>query len=112
MAYNLVLQAHSKIYPVFHVFYLKKGVGENCRVQTPLPKLNSEGSIWHHSVVVLATQEHHLSQHTIKKSLPQWKYLQPKDATCELSALLQQFSIASLEDKAAFEWGGHVRVLP
>jgi hypothetical protein len=60
VAYKLALPATSKIHSVFHVFYLKKVVGHNCRVQTILSELDEEGSIWLQPKSVLNVHEHHL----------------------------------------------------
>ena len=60
VAYKLALPAHSKIHPVFHVSCLKKVMGSNCKVQTNLPELDEEGSIWLHPEVVLDTRERQL----------------------------------------------------
>jgi hypothetical protein len=46
VAYKIALPATSKIHLVFHVFSLKKVVGQNYRVQTILYELDDEGSIW------------------------------------------------------------------
>ena len=91
VAYKLALPAHSKIHPVFHVSCLKKVVGQNCRIQTKLPELDEEGSIWLHPEAVLSTRERQLRQRTIKEVLIQWKDTQPEDATWEPSTILQQF---------------------
>jgi MarR-like DNA-binding transcriptional regulator SgrR of sgrS sRNA len=46
MAYQLAFPSHSMLHLVFHVSYLKKVIGTNCQIQTNLPKLVEEGSIW------------------------------------------------------------------
>jgi hypothetical protein len=46
VAYKIALPTTSKIHLVFHVFSLKKVVGQNYRVQTILYELDDEGSIW------------------------------------------------------------------
>jgi hypothetical protein len=46
VTYKLALPSTSKIHLVFHVSCLKKMVGQNCKVQTIMPKLDEEGSIW------------------------------------------------------------------
>jgi hypothetical protein len=46
VSYKLALLSTSKIHPIFHVSCLKKVVDQNCRVQTILPKLDEEGSLW------------------------------------------------------------------
>jgi hypothetical protein len=91
VAYKLALPTHSKIHPVFHVSCLKKVVGSNCKVQTNLPELDEEGSIWLQLKVVLDTREHQLCQHMVQEVLIQWKYMQPEDATWEPTMILQQF---------------------
>jgi hypothetical protein len=46
VSYQLALPSHSKLHPVFHVSCLKKVIGTGCQIQTNLPKLAEEGSIW------------------------------------------------------------------
>jgi hypothetical protein len=58
VAYKLALPTHSKIHLVFHMACLKKVVGSNCKVQTNLPKLDEEGSIWLQPEAILDTREH------------------------------------------------------
>jgi hypothetical protein len=43
VAYKLTLPVVSKIHLVFHVSYMKKVVGHNCKVQTILLELDKEG---------------------------------------------------------------------
>jgi hypothetical protein len=83
VTYKLALPTHSKIHPVFHVSCLKKVVGSNCKVQTNLPELDEEGSIWLQPEAVLDTRECQLCQCMIKEVLIQWKDMQPEDATWE-----------------------------
>jgi hypothetical protein len=66
-------------------------VGSKCKVQTNLPELDEEGSIWLQLEVVLDTKEHQLCQCMINEVLIQWKDMPPKDATWEPTMILQQF---------------------
>ena len=66
VAYKLALPVTSKIHLVFHVSYLNKVVGQNCRVQTILPKLDEEGSLWLQPESIINVCEHHFHGITIK----------------------------------------------
>jgi hypothetical protein len=57
VAYKLALPPTAKIHPVFHVSCLKKVIGNNCRIQTSLPELDEEGSIWLQPEQVLDTRD-------------------------------------------------------
>ena len=46
VSYHLALPIHSKLHHVFHVSCLKKVIGAKCQIQTNLPELVEEGSIW------------------------------------------------------------------
>jgi hypothetical protein len=46
VTYQLALPSQSKLHPVFHVSCLKKVIGTRCQIQTNLPELAKEGSIW------------------------------------------------------------------
>ena len=56
VAYKLALPTSSKIHHVFHVSCLNKVVGPNCQVQSTLPEMTEEGSIWIHPVAILQTR--------------------------------------------------------
>jgi hypothetical protein len=91
VAYKLALPPTAKIHPVFHVSCLKKVIGNNCRVQTSLPELDEEGSIWLQPEQVLDTRDKHLRGRMIKEVLVKWKDTSPEDATWEPATILQQF---------------------
>ena len=91
ITYQLALPNQSKLHPVFHVSCLKKVIGTKCQIQTNLPELTKEGSIWLQPKSVLDQRERHLHQRTIKEVLVQWKDKTPKNATWEPTTILQQF---------------------
>jgi hypothetical protein len=66
-------------------------IGAKCQIQTNLPELAEEGSIWLELEVVLDQGEHRLHQRTIMEVPFQWKDTTPADATWELATILQQF---------------------
>ena len=66
VTYQLALPIHSKLHPVFHVSCLKKVIGAKCQIQTNLPELDEEGSIWIQPQVFLDQRERLLCQCTIK----------------------------------------------
>ena len=66
-------------------------IGTRCQIQTNLPELAEEGSIWLQPQEFLDQREHRLCQRTIKEFLVQWKYTTPADATWEPTTILQQF---------------------
>jgi hypothetical protein len=69
VAYQLALPIHSKLHPIFHVSFLKKAIGAKCQIQTNLPELAEEGSIWLQPEAILDQRERHLRQRTIKEVL-------------------------------------------
>jgi hypothetical protein len=66
-------------------------IGTKCQIQTNLPELVEEGSIWLQPQAILDQRERHLHQRTIKEVLVQWKDTTPADATWEPTTILQQF---------------------
>eukprot|EP00253_Pinus_taeda_P027839 PITA_27839 len=91
VAYKLAFPPTAKIHLVFHVSCLNKVVGNHCRIQTSLPKLDEEGSILLQPEQVLDTRERHLCSRMIKEVLVKWKDKSPKDANWEPNIVLQQF---------------------
>jgi hypothetical protein len=91
VSYQFAMPSQSKLHPVFHVSYLKKVIGTRCQLQTNLPELAEEGSIWLQLEVFLDQRECRLHQRTIKEVLVQWKDMTPVDATWEPATILQQF---------------------
>ena len=69
---------------------LKKVIGNNCRIQTNLPKLDEEGSIWLQPEQVLDTRDKQLRGRMIKEVLVKWKDTSPEDETWEPATILQQ----------------------
>eukprot|EP00253_Pinus_taeda_P035032 PITA_35032 len=97
VAYKLALPPTAKIHPVFHVSCLKKVIWNNCRVQTSLPELDEEGSIWLQPEQVLDTRDKHVHGRMIKEVLVKWKDTSPEDATWEPATILQQFQFPQLQ---------------
>ena len=73
---------------LFSCFSLKKVIGTRFQIQTNLPKLVEEGSIWLQPEAVLDQRECCLHQRTIKEVLVQWKDT-TLDATWESTTILQ-----------------------
>jgi hypothetical protein len=71
VAYQLALSSHSKLHPIFHISFLKNVIGTKCQIQTNLPELAEEGSIWIHPQAFLDQHECFLHQRTIKEVLIQ-----------------------------------------
>jgi hypothetical protein len=92
VAHQLALPNHSKLHLVFHVSCLKKVIGAKCQIQTNLPELAEERSIWLQPEAFLDQRERRLRQRTIKEVLVQWKDTTPADTTWEPTTILQQFS--------------------
>jgi hypothetical protein len=59
-AYQLYFLIHSKILPILHVSFLNKVIGTKCQIETSIPELDDEGSIWLQLQVVLDQREHRL----------------------------------------------------
>jgi hypothetical protein len=66
-------------------------IGTRCQIQTNLPELAEEGSIWLQPEAVLDQLERRLRQGIIKEVLVQWKDTTSVDATWEPATILQQF---------------------
>eukprot|EP00253_Pinus_taeda_P001595 PITA_01595 len=64
---------------------------DHIKIQTSLPKLDEEGSIWLQPEQVLDTRVKQLRGRMIKEVLFKWKDTSPEDATWEPATILQQF---------------------
>jgi hypothetical protein len=53
VAYQLALPSHLKLHPFFDVSFLKNVIRTKCQIQTNLPDLAKEGSIWLHPQAIL-----------------------------------------------------------
>ena len=91
VTYKLALSTSSKIHLVFHVSCIKKVVGLKCTVQTTLPELDEEGSIWLELKAIKDIRESQLKHRMVKEVFVQWKDTTPEDAIWELASILQQF---------------------
>ena len=88
VAYELELPKGSKIHNVFHVYCLKKAIGQQIVISDTLPPLDDEGQLTLILEKVLKTRERRLRSRTIKEYLVQWKYLPSEDATWEEDNIL------------------------
>eukprot|EP00253_Pinus_taeda_P028154 PITA_28154 len=89
VAYKIALPPTAKIHPIFHVSCLKKVVGNNCTLQTSLPELDEEASLWLQPEKALDMRERHLHGCTIKEVLVKRKDTSLEDATWEPATILQ-----------------------
>eukprot|EP00253_Pinus_taeda_P022061 PITA_22061 len=64
---------------------------DHIKIQTSLPELDEEGSIWLQPEQVLDTRVKQLCGRMIKEVLIKWKDTSPEDATWEPATILQQF---------------------
>ena len=62
VTYQLSLPSQSKLHPIFHFSCLKKVIGTRCQIQTNLPELAEEGSIWLEPEAILDQHERRLHQ--------------------------------------------------
>eukprot|EP00253_Pinus_taeda_P010611 PITA_10611 len=64
---------------------------DHIKIQTSLPELDEEGSIWLQPEQVLDTRVKQLRGRMIKEVLIKWKDTSPEDATWKPATILQQF---------------------
>ena len=89
----------SKIHNVFHVYYLKKAIGQKSVISDTLPPLDDEGKLTLILEKVLNTRERILRSKTIKEYLVQWKERPSEDATWEEENILKHPNLELHEDK-------------
>ncbi|KAF3678741.1 hypothetical protein FXO37_04239 [Capsicum annuum] len=83
VAYKLQLSAEAKVYPVFHVSFLKKKVGSKVVVQSTLPMTTDDGQFLVKPVAVLQQQMVKKGNTAAVKVLIQWSNLPTEEATWE-----------------------------
>jgi len=81
VAYELELQAGSRVHNVFHVSRLKKALGHNVTPSVELPPLDEEGKLILVPEAIIDTRERTLR--TIREYHVKWKNLPVEDATWE-----------------------------
>ncbi|XP_068340471.1 uncharacterized protein [Pyrus communis] len=94
MAYKLKLPANLKLYPVFHVFCLKKHIGDHIQPTIQLPVITDKGILQDVLVAMLERMMVKKYTTTATEVLVQWQNHAPADATWEDYAdLKSKFSI-------------------
>ena len=102
VAYELELQAGSRIHNIFHVSCLKKALGQQVTATMELPPTNDEEHLVLQPEAILDTQERPLRRRTVKEYLIKWRNFLDEDATWEGEKILQHPSLQLLEDKQRF----------
>ena len=69
MAYELQLPEESKIHNVFHVYFLKKALGQQVTTSTELPLLDEEGQLVLDTEDILEFRERRLRNKVIREYL-------------------------------------------
>lgn len=104
VAYKLKLLAEAHIHPVFHVFLLKKKMGNSVFTTKDLPTTINEGNVLLQPHQILDTYWLRKGGKLVEQSLVQWKNMPAEDATWEnMADLITQFP--NLEDKIAQKRG-------
>jgi len=109
VAYKLKLPDTARIHPVFHVFLLKKAVGDY-KVEKDLPPgMECDAADYVESVAVLASLTVSKVGESVRQILIQWKGKRVEEATWEEEYYIRsQFPQFSLEDKTIFQEGDSV----
>lgn len=108
VAYKLKLPPGSRVHPVFHVSLLKKQVGSQQVISTPLPEMDDQDCCPLKPAAVLQRRTIIRQQKHITQWLIQWAGLTPEEASWEdLLFILHLSSIhfqnSSLEDKSCLK---------
>jgi hypothetical protein len=104
VAYELELLEGSQIHNVFHVYCLKKAMGQFINTFEELPPLDEEGRLELVPEEVLEFRERRLRSRVIGECLVRWRGLPVEDATWESEQILQHPVLMLLEDKQSREW--------
>jgi hypothetical protein len=98
------------IHNVFHVFFLKKDLGQQVVSSTNLPPLDEEGHLILVPEKILAFREKRLRNKTVNEYLIRWKDRPEEDATWEGKQILQHPRLQLLEEKQSR--GGRTIISP
>jgi hypothetical protein len=90
MAYKLEFPASSRVYPVFHVSFLKKVISDKIPVQTIFLELEEEGKIIFKPEAITDTRIHQLRNRSISEYLIKWRKLPTEDSTWEDESFIQK----------------------
>jgi hypothetical protein len=99
VAYELELPQGRRVHNVFHVFCLKKAIGQHITPIEVFPPLDEEGQLVFISEEILEVQEKKLRKRSIKEYLIRWKDLPIEDATWENEQVVREIGLELLEDK-------------
>ena len=96
------LQDKSRIHNVFHVFNLKRLLGQHQSAQSTLPTLDEEGKLVLEPEAIINIRERKLHSRIIKEYLIKWKNCPKEDASWETERFCRQYpSLPCFEDKAS-----------
>ncbi|XP_026378887.1 uncharacterized protein LOC113273368 [Papaver somniferum] len=99
VAYKLKLPVESRIHPVFHVFQLKKKVGQHITTTTSLPLVDVSGSFIVTPIAVLDSRHVLRGNNTTLQLLIHWAGAPVEDSTWEdTNHIHSQFPDFILED--------------
>jgi hypothetical protein len=88
---------------MFHVYFLKKAMGQFINTSKELPPLDEEGKLELVLKEVLEFQEYKLRRMVIRECLIRWRGLLVEDSTWESEQVLQHPGLVLLEEKKSRE---------
>ena len=108
VVYAIDLPPGTKIHNVFHVFCLKKKLGQSSSLQTTLPLLSEEQLLTIPPDHIISSHQRRLWNRTITEHLVQWVGCEPKEATWESEDFVRGHPHLIRFEESASQRGGHV----